>query len=134
MLIDRYLFISDHAHRYYRHLSISYKVCQCLITLNKRAMMALDHSPESFPHKMNSTFFVLLLQHVTLGWGPALTPGTSYMNKIDKGQQRHATYHKSKLYPFQFQRRVLKLVFFVPMFQFVTPEVGSVLTKGESYE
>ena len=47
------------------------------------------------------------------------------MNKIDKGLQGDATYQKSKLYPFQFQRiRILKLVFFVPMFQLVTPRVG----------
>ena len=42
------------------------------------------------------------------------------MNKIDKGLQGGAIYQKSKLYPFQFQR-ILKLVFFVPMFQLVTP-------------
>ena len=58
-----------------------------------------------------------------------------HMNKIDKGLQGDATYQKNKLYPFQFQRRrILKLVFFVPMFQLVTPGVGSVLTPKESYE
>ena len=47
------------------------------------------------------------------------------MNKIDKGLQADATYQKSKLYPFQFQRRrILKMVFFVPMFQLVTPSWG----------
>ena len=57
------------------------------------------------------------------------------MNEIDKGPQRDAKYQKSKLYLFQFQRRrILKLVFFVPMFQLVTPGVGSVLTPKESYE
>ena len=57
------------------------------------------------------------------------------MNEIDKGLQGDATYQKSKLYPFRFQRsRVLKLVFFVPMFQLVTPGVGSVLTPKEPYE
>ena len=46
------------------------------------------------------------------------------MNKLDKGLQGDATYQKSKLYPFQFQRsRILKLVFFVPMFQLGTPGV-----------
>ena len=36
---------------------------------------------------------------------------------------------------FQFQRRrILKSVFFVPMFEFVTPKVGLVLTQGASYE
>ena len=54
------------------------------------------------------------------------------MNKIDKGLQGDATYQKSKLYPFQFQRRrILKLVF-VPMFKLVTPGVGSVLTPKKS--
>ena len=54
------------------------------------------------------------------------------MNKIDKGLQGYATYQKSKLYPFQFQRRrILKLVFFVPMFQLVTPGMGSVLNPKE---
>ena len=57
------------------------------------------------------------------------------MNKIDKGPRGDATYHKSKLYPLQFQRRrILKLVFFVLMFQLVTPGLGPVLTQGESYE
>ena len=57
------------------------------------------------------------------------------MNKIDKGLQGDATDKKSKLYPFQIQRiRILKLVFFVPMFQLVTPGVGSFLNPKESYE
>ena len=52
------------------------------------------------------------------------------MNKIDKGPKGYA----SNFYPFQFQRRrILKLVFFVPMFQLVTHGLGSVLTPGESY-
>ena len=36
------------------------------------------------------------------------------MNKTDRGLQGDATYQKSKVYPFQFQRRILMLVFFVP--------------------
>ena len=57
------------------------------------------------------------------------------MNKIDKGLQGYATYQKSKLYPFKFQRtRILKLVFFVPMFQLVTPRVGPILTLGSLKE
>ena len=102
---------------------------------NKMVMMALDRSPESFSPQMNSTSLFL--------WFPTCDPwgGTSFdskghhVNKIDKGLQGDATYRKSKLYPFQFQtRRILKLVFFVPMFQLVTPGVGSVLTPKESYE
>ena len=58
-----------------------------------------------------------------------------HMNKIDKGLQGNAKYQISKLYAFQFQRRrILRLVFFVPMFQLVTPGVGPVLTPGASYE
>ena len=67
--------------------------------------------------------------------GASFDPKEHHMNKIDKGLQGDATYQKTKLYPFQFQRRrILKLVFFVPMFQLVTPGVGSVLTPKESYE
>ena len=55
------------------------------------------------------------------------------MNEIDKGLQRNAKYQISKLSSFQFQRRqILKLVFFVPMFQLVTPEAGPVLTPRAS--
>ena len=69
-------------------------------------------------------------------WGGAsFDPKGHHVNKIDKGLQGDATYRKSKLYLFQFQRRrILKLVFFVPMFQLVTPGLGSVLTPKESYE
>ena len=63
------------------------------------------------------------------GWGQ-FDPTGHHMNKIDKGLQGDATYQKSMLYPFQFQRRrILKLVFFLPMFQLVTPRVGSVFTQ-----
>ena len=93
-------------------------------------MMALDRSPESFSPQMNSTFLFLLFQLVI----PSFDPKGHHMNKIDKSLQGDATYQKSKLCPFQFQRRILKLVFFVPMFQFVTPAVGSVLSLKESYE
>ena len=57
------------------------------------------------------------------------------MNKIGKGPQRDAKYQISKLLSFQFQRRrILKLVFFVPMFQLVTPGAGPVLTPRATYE
>ena len=92
---------------------------------DKRAMMALDHSPESFSPKMDSTSLFLRFQLLTHRVGPVLIP-----YKIDKGLQGDATYQKSMLYPFQFQRRrILKLVFFLPMFQLVTPGVGSVFTQ-----
>ena len=91
--------------------------------------MALDRSPESFSPQMSSTSLFLWFQLVTLRVGPAkicsFDPKGHYMNKIDKGLQGDNTYQKSKLYPFQFQRRkILKLVFFVPMFQLVTPLWG----------
>ena len=91
-------------------------------------MMALDRSPESFSTQMDSTSLFLWFQLVTHGVGLVLIPWGIIMNKIDKGLQGDATYQKSMLYPFQFQRRILKLVFFLPMFQLVTPVVGSVLT------
>ena len=88
-------------------------------------MMALDRSPEAFSPQMNSTSLD----------GACFDPKGYHMNKIDKGLQGDATYQKSKLYLFQFQRRrILKLVFFVLMFQLVIPGVGSVLIPKESYE
>ena len=105
---------------------------------NKRAMMALDRSPESFSPQMNSTSLFLWFQLKTRGGGGSACFDPKSVNKIDKGLQGdegNATYQKSKLYLFQFQRRrILKLVFFVPMFQLVTPGVESVLTPKESYE
>ena len=93
--------------------------------------MALDRSHESVSPQMNSTSLFLWFQLVI----PSFDPKGHHMNKIDKGLQGDATYQKSKLYPFQFQRRrILKLVFLVPIFQLVTPRVGSVLNPKESYE
>ena len=41
----------------------------------------------------------------------------------------------SKLYTFQFQRkRILKMGFFIPMFQLVTHGLGPILILGASYE
>ena len=49
------------------------------------------------------------------------------MNKLGRGPQGDAKSKMSKLYAFQFQRRrILKMGFFVPMFQLVTPGVGPV--------
>ena len=62
--------------------------------------------------------------------GASFDPTGHHMNKIDKGLQGDATNQKSMLYPFQFQRRrILKLVFFLRMFQLVTPRLGSVFTQ-----
>ena len=98
--------------------------------------MAQNRSPESFSQQMNSTSnSVPLVPTCDPRGGTTFDPKGHQMNKIDKGLQGDATYQKSKLYPFQFQRRrILKLVFFVPMFQLVTPGVGSILTPKESYE
>ena len=82
--------------------------------------MALDRSPESCSPQTNSTFFVRVPTCDPQD-GVSCDPKGHHMNEIDKGLQVDATYQKSKLYPFQFQRRILKLVFFVPMFHFVTP-------------
>ena len=55
------------------------------------------------------------------------------MNKIDKGPQRDDKYQISNLYTFQFQRkRILKMGFFIPMFQLVTHGLWPILTLGAS--
>ena len=57
------------------------------------------------------------------------------MNKLGRGPQRDAIYQISNFYAIQFQKRKkLKMGFFVPLFQLVTPGVGPVLTPGASYE
>ena len=56
--------------------------------------------------------------------GLVLTPGVFHklINKLGRGPQGDATYQISNLYAIQFQKRkILKMGFFVPMFQFVTP-------------
>ena len=97
--------------------------------------MALDRSPESFSPTNEFYIFVPLVPTCDPRDGASFDPKGHHMNKIDKSLQGDATYQNSKLYPFQFQiRRILKLDFFGPMFQLVTPGVGSVLTRKESYE
>ena len=66
--------------------------------------------------------FVPLVQTCDPRGGASFDPKGHHVNKIDKGLQEDATYQKSKLYLFHFQRRrILKLVFIVPMFQLLTP-------------
>ena len=77
-------------------------------------MMALDRSPESFSPQMNPTFFVPFVPTCDPQGGANFDPKGHHWNKIDKGLPGDATYQKSKLYPFKFQGRILKLVFFVP--------------------
>ena len=59
-------------------------------TNNKRAMMALDRSPESFSLQMNSTSLFLWFQLEI----PSFDPKGHHMNKIDKGLQGDATYQQ----------------------------------------
>ena len=87
--------------------------------------MALVRSPESFSPQMNSTSLFLWFPTCDPWGGASLYPKGDHVNKTDKGLQGDATYQKSKLYPFQFQRRrILKLVFFVPVIQLVTHQDG----------
>ena len=55
-----------------------------------------------------------------------------HMYKLGRGPQEDAKNQISKLYAFQFQRRILKMGFFVPAIQLVTPWVGPILTPGAS--
>ena len=97
--------------------------------------MALDCSPESLSAQMNSTSLFLWFPTCDPWGGDSFDSKGHHVHKIDKGLQGNATYRKSKLYPFQFQRkRILKLVFFVPIKQLVTPKMGSVLNPKESYK
>ena len=98
-------------------------------------MMALNRSPESFSPTNEFYIFVPLVLTCDPRGGASFDSKGHHMNEIDTGVQGDATYKKSKLYPFQFQRRrILKLDFFVPKFQPVTLGVGSVLTQKESYD
>ena len=68
------------------------------------------------------------------GWGQ-FWPHEHNMNKLGGCPQGDAKNQISKLYTFQFQRkRILKMGFFVPMFQLVTHGLGPILTLGASYE
>ena len=88
-------------------------------------MMTLDRSPELFSPTNEFYIYVPLVPTCNPRDGASFDPKGHHMNKIDKVLQGDATYQTSNLYPFQFQRRrILKLVFFVPMFQLVTPGVG----------
>ena len=65
--------------------------------------------------------------------GASFDPHEHHMNKSGRGPQGDAKNQISKLYTFQFQRkRILKMGFFVPMLQLVTPGLGPILTLGAS--
>ena len=74
---------------------------------------------------------------VTPGWAN-LDPQGHHMNKLGRDQQGDAAYQISKLYAFQFQRRrilkMLKMGFFISMFQLPPPPPPPNLTPGISYE
>ena len=67
--------------------------------------MALDRSPESFSPTNEFYIFAPLVPTCDPRGGASFDPRGHHMNKIDKGLQGDATYQKSRLYPFQFQRR-----------------------------
>ena len=66
------------------------------------------------------------------GWGQ-FWPHEHHMNKLGRCPQGDAKNKISKLYTFQ-RKRILKMGFFVPMFQLVTLGLGPILTLGASYE
>ena len=58
--------------------------------------------------------------------GASFDPRGIFMNKLGRDPQGDATYQISNLYTIQFQRKKnLKIGFFVPMFQLVTPRGGA---------
>ena len=88
---------------------------------------SLSSIPTSFREEEFWSWFSLFLcsNLWPQGWGQ-FWPKRNHMNTIDKGPQRDAKYKISRLLSFQFQRRrILKMVFFVPMFQLVTPRGGA---------
>ena len=83
----------------------------------KRAMMALDRSPESFSPQMNSTSLFLWFPTCDPWGGDSFDSNGHHVNKIDKGLQGDATYRKYKLYPFQFEKNNFEVgfhCFYVP--------------------
>ena len=79
--------------------------------------------------------FLPMFQIMTSGDRASFDPGGHQMNKFGRDPQGNATYQIWKLYTFLFHRRILKVGFFVPMFQTCDPlGKGSVLTPVASYE
>ena len=79
--------------------------------------------PVSKKKNFENAFFVTIFKIVTPPQGGAtFDPQGRHMYQLGRGPQGDAAHQLSKLFAFQFQRkRILKLIFFVPMFQFVTP-------------
>ena len=157
---------------------------------NKRAMMALDRSPESFSPQMNSTSLFLWFQLVTPGVGPVLIPRAIMWIKLTKVYKEmlhtenlssiSSSFREEEFWSWSFlflcsnlwphcgvsfnpkgiiwiklikvnkemlntkykscnpssfrEEEFWSWVFFVPMFQLVTPGVRPVLTLRASYE
>ena len=100
---------------------------------DKRAMMALDRSPESFYPQMNYTF-VPLVPTCDLRVGACFDPKGHHMNKIDKGLQGvlHTKVNALSLQVLEKKNfEVGLLCSYVPT---CDPIVGSVLSPKESYE
>ena len=93
-------------------------------------------NPSSFRDEEFWSWFSLFL--CSNLWPPGWSqfwPHEHHMNKLGRCPQGGAKNQISKLYTFQFQRkRILKMGFFVPMFQLVTHGLGPILSLGASYE
>ena len=92
----------------------------------------------SLPVSEKNNFELYLLSSYVPTCDPPPPPGGAnlpqglHTNKLERGPQVNAI---SKLCAFQFQRRsILKMGFFVSMFQFVIPGAGPGFTPGASYE
>ena len=94
----------------------------------------LSSIPSSFREKEFRSWFSLFL--CSNLWPPGrgqFWPYKHHMNKLGRCPQGDIKNQISKLYAFQFQRkRILKMGFFIPMFQIVTPGMGPILTPGAS--
>ena len=81
-------------------------------------------SPSSFREEFWNFLSLFLCSKLwPLGQGQSW-PQKHHMNKLGRDPQWNAAYQISKLYTFQFQRRSLKMGFFVPMYPIVTPGQG----------
>ena len=71
---------------------------------NKRAMMALDRSPESFFPQINSTSLFLWFQVVTLRVGPVLTPKGIIWIRLIKVHKEMLNIKYQSSNPFSFRK------------------------------
>ena len=89
--------------------------------------------PSRFREEKKNFEFCLLCSYVQIcdpKAGPILISGAPY-EQLGWGQQGDASYQISKLYAFHFQRRrILKMGFFISMFQLVAHGLGPVWPWG----